>query len=364
MCIRDRTQTEQSWQFSEFTSKPTLAMLADFSAPVKLIFEQDNSSLLTIMKQADNSFCRWDAGQKLLMSYIHQLTFDIDYIIPDELTNAINDMLNSGGDRAFIAEQLSLPSFDEAASLMVDIDPIALTNAIAVLSIFIAQGTQQQLLVSYKACQQDSSKENAVANRALKNVCLAYLSLLPEYQYLVTQQYQDATNNDDILKENMTDSLAALTCSSKHNLDDLPEQLLHFENKWQQTTLVMDKWFALNASVVSDNVFSQLEKLLEHPQFSLKNPNRARSLIGAFAMNNPKYFHCQTGRGYQFLAEQIAKLNEINPQVASRLITPLIQFKSYAPAHQTLMKAELVKLRALSNLSNDLKEKLDAALLD
>ncbi len=123
------------------------------------------------MKQADNSFCRWDAGQKLLMSFIHQLTFDIDYTIPDELTNAINDMLNSGGDRAFIAEQLSLPSFDEAASLMVDIDPIALTNAIAVLSIFIAQGTQQQLLVSYKACQQDSSKENAVANRALKK-CL------------------------------------------------------------------------------------------------------------------------------------------------------------------------------------------------
>lgn len=362
--LLELTQTEQSWQFSEFTSKPTLAMLADFSAPVKLIFEQDNSSLLTIMKQADNSFCRWDAGQKLLMSYIHQLTFNIDYIIPDELTNAINDMLNSGGDRAFIAEQLSLPSFDEAASLMVDIDPIALTNAIAVLSIFIAQGTQQQLLASYKACQQDSSKENAVANRALKNVCLAYLSLLPEYQYLVTQQYQEATNNDDILKENMTDSLAALTCSSKHNLDDLPEQLLHFENKWQQTTLVMDKWFALNASVVSDNVFDQLEKLLEHPQFSLKNPNRARSLIGAFAMNNPKYFHCQTGRGYRFLAEQIAKLNEINPQVASRLITPLIQYKSFSSVHQKLMKAELVKLQALTNLSNDLKEKLDAALND
>ena len=362
--LLELTQTEQSWQFNGLISKPTLAMLADFSAPVKLVFAQDNTSLLTIMKQAENSFCRWDAGQKLLMSYIHQLTFDIEYIIPDELTNAINDMLNSGGDRAFIAEQLSLPSFDEAASLMVDIDPIALTNAIAALSIFIAQGTQQQLLASYNLCQQDDSKETAVANRALKNVCLAYLSLLPEYQYLVTRQYQEATNNDDILKENMTDSLAALTCSSKHNLEDLPEQLLHFENKWQQTTLVMDKWFALNASVVSDNVFTQLEKLLGHPQFSLKNPNRARSLIGAFAMNNPKYFHCPTGRGYQFLAEQIAKLNEINPQVASRLITPLIQFKSYASAHQTLMKAELIKLRALTNLSNDLKEKLDAALID
>lgn len=361
--LLELTQTEQSWTFSGFTSKPTLAMLADFSAPVKLIFEQDNTSLLTIMKQAKNSFCRWDAGQKLLMSYIHQLTFDIGYSIPDELTNAINDLLNSDGDRAFIAEQLSLPSFDEAASLMVDIDPIALTDAIAVLSTFIAQGTQQQLLSNYSACQQVNAKENAIANRALKNVCLSYLSLLPEYQYLVTQQYQEATDNADISRENMTDSLAALTCSSKHNLDDLSEQLLHFEDKWQQTTLVMDKWFALNASIVSEDIFSQLTQLLAHPQFSLKNPNRARSLIGAFAMNNPKYFHCQTGRGYQFLAEQIAKLNEINPQVASRLITPLIQYKSYAPAHQSLMKAELVKLQAIDNLSNDLKEKLDAALL-
>lgn len=362
--LLELTQTEQSWQFSGFTSKPILAMLADFSAPVKLMFEQDNTSLFTIMKQANNRFCRWDAGQKLLMSYIHQLTFDINYTIPEELTNAINEMLHSGEDRAFLAEQLSLPSFDEAASLIVDIDPIALTDAIAVLSAFIARGTQQQLLASYKACQQENSKDNAVANRALKNVCLSYLSQLPEYQYLVTQQYQQATNNDDILQENMTDSLAALTCSSKQNLDDLSEQLLHFENKWQQTTLVMDKWFALSASVVSEDVFTQLEKLLQHPQFSLKNPNRARSLIGAFAMNNPKYFHCKTGRGYQFLAGQIAKLNEINPQVASRLITPLIQFKSYAPVHQKLMKAELINLQGLTNLSNDLKEKLDAALLD
>ena len=360
--LLELTQTEQSWQFSGFTSKPTLAMLSDFSAPVKLIFEQDDVSLLTIMKKANNSFCRWDAGQKLLMSYIQQLTFNASYFIPEILVNTINEILNSSGDRAFIAEQLALPSFDEAASLMVDIDPIALSQAITALATFIAKGAQQQLLVSYQACQQKDLVGNAVSNRALKNVCLSYLSLLPEYQYLVTEQYQYATNNVDISQENMTDSLAALTCSAKNNLADLNEQLTHFEQKWQQTTLVMDKWFALNASVVSEDIFSQLANLLEHPQFSLKNPNRARSLIGAFAMNNPKYLHCQTGQGYQFLAEQITKLNVINPQVASRLITPLIQYKSFAPAHQKLMKAELVKLRALPKLSNDLKEKLDAAL--
>jgi len=358
------TQQKQSWQFTGFTNKPTIAMLSDFSAPVKLAFEQDDASLLTIIKQAENSFCRWDAGQKLLMSYVQQLTFSADYIIPDELHTAINDILVSGEDRAFIAEQLALPSFDEAASLMLDVDPIALNHAITILAKSIAEVAHQQLLASYQACLDESSEENAVANRALKNVCLAYLSTLPEYQYLVKEQYQKATDNDDILQENMTDSLAALSCCAKQNLPELKKQLIHFEQKWQQTTLVMDKWFALNAGIVSEDIFEQLERLLMHPQFSLKNPNRARSLIGAFAMSNPKYFHCQTGRGYKFLAEQIAKLNDINPQVASRLITPLIQYKNFAPLHQKLMKAELLQLQTLPNLSNDLKEKLDAALSD
>ncbi|KGJ92840.1 aminopeptidase N [Colwellia psychrerythraea] len=366
--LLELNQAEQSWQFSGFIGKPTLAMLCDFSAPVKLVFEQNDVDLLTIMKKANNSFCRWDAGQKLLMSYVQQLAFDTEHPLPKELLMAINEMLTSAGDRAFIAEQLSLPSFDEAASLMVDVEPIALSNALSKLSSFIAQGCQQELLASYEACQQERSTNDTphsgVANRALKNVCLAYLSILPKYQALVTEQYQHATDNEDIEQENMTDSLAALTCSAKHNLADLNQQLQHFEKKWHQTTLVMDKWFALNAGVVSDDIFSRLDTLLAHQQFSLNNPNRARSLIGAFAMNNPKYFHCQTGRGYQFLSKQIAKLNEINPQVASRLITPLIQYKSFAPAHQKLMKAELVNLQALANLSNDLKEKLDAALSD
>ncbi|TYK66764.1 aminopeptidase N [Colwellia echini] len=361
--LLELTQDTQTWSFSGFSQQPTLAMLADFSAPVKLDFSQDETALLTVMKNAENSFCRWDAGQKLLMSYIQHLTFDADYVISPALIDAINSMLMGGEDRAFIAEQISLPSFDEAAGLMIDIEPLALFDAISTLSLFIAQGAQQQLLATYQACQQ-VGEEDCVANRALKNVCLSYLSRLPEYQYLVAEQYQQAANNNDITQENMTDTLAALTCSAKVNLPDLSEQLQHFENKWHDTTLVMDKWFAIGASIVSDDIFTQLNDLLKHPQFTLKNPNRARSIISAFAMNNPKYFHCKTGKGYQFLAQQIAKMNEINPQVASRLVTPLIQYKSFATAHQQLMKAELITLHALPNLSNDLKEKLDAALID
>lgn len=360
--LLELTQETQTWQFDGFSNKPTLALLADFSAPVKLAFEQSDACLLTVMKKAENSFCRWDAGQKLLMSYIQQLTFDPQYAIPKELLTAVREILEHDSDRAFIAEQLSLPSFDEAAGLMVDVDPIALSNAITSLAQYIAEGVHQHLFSCYQACHKDRSAEGQVANRALKNICLSYLTHLENYQYLVAEQYQQATNNDDIAKENMTDSLAALTCSAKQNLTELDSQLQHFEQKWQQTTLVMDKWFALNASIVSDDIFLHLESLLNHSLFSLKNPNRARSLIGAFAMNNPRYFHCSKGRGYQFLSQQIAKLNDINPQVASRLITPLIQFKSFAPKHQKLMKAELIKLQKLDNLSNDLKEKLDAAL--
>ncbi len=362
--LLELTQSEQTWQFTGFEDKPILAMLADFSAPVKLNYTQDDKSLLTIMKQANNSFCRWDAGQKLLISYLQQLTFDIDSELPQELITAIKSMLASNDDRAFIAEQLALPSFDEVASLMADVDPIALVNALKRLASFIAQGVEEQLLSCYQSCKLNTSQCGEVGNRALKNICLSYLSILPQHQSLVAEQYQLATQAGDNALENMTDSLAALSCSAKQNLPELTEQLTYFEQKWQQTTLVMDKWFALNASIVSEDIFDQLETLLLHAQFSLKNPNRARSLIGAFAMSNPQYFHCPTGRGYQFLAKQIAKLNDINPQVASRLITPLIQFRSFSARHQALMKAELVKLQQLPKLSNDLKEKLDAALID
>ena len=135
-----------------------------------------------------------------------------------------------------------------------------------------------------------------------------------------------------------------------------------FEHKWTDTPLVMDKWFAIQASITSDSIYDRLSALTSHPLFSLKNPNRARALIGAFSQNNPRYFHCASGRGYQFLIEQLRLLNDINPQVASRLITPLIQFKSLDKGRQTLIKTKLEQFMQQVDLSKDLQEKLDAAL--
>lgn len=353
------TENEQSWTFSDLISRPTVALLADFSAPIKVNFAQDYDDLFIIISKANNSFCRWDAGQKLLMSYIKSLTLTPSFVLPEQLIECFTDILNSGDDAAFIAEQLVLPSFDEAADLIEHVDPISLVNAIKSLTRFMAKGLEKPLLQTLQNCQiilkqVDASEAEVTASKALKNICLYYLASIEQHRALVEQQFDSS--------DNMTDSLAALNCSAKHNLKCFTAQMQRFERKWQDTPLVMDKWFSLSASVFSDEIFTHLNNLTEHELFSLKNPNRARSLIGAFTMNNPKYFHSISGKGYEFLADKIAELNTINPQVASRLITPLIQFNSFAQPHQQLMKAQLVRLQTLPNLSNDLKEKLDAAL--
>ncbi|GAA6171807.1 aminopeptidase N [Colwellia sp. KU-HH00111] len=353
------TDNEQTWSFKGLSKKPTVALLADFSAPVKVNFAQDESELLTIISKAENSFCRWDAGQKLLMSYIKSLVITPDFKLPKQLISCFTDILTSTNDAAFIAEQLVLPSFDEAADLIDEVDPVKLADSINTLMLFMAKGLEAPLLKKLQYCQSvittpGESEAQIVAHKALKNICLYYLSALSQHSSLVEQQF---TSSD-----NMTDSLAALHCGAKHNLAIFGGQMHSFEQQWHDTPLVMDKWFSLSATLNSDEIFAQLERLTQHRLFSLKNPNRVRSLVGAFAMSNPKYFHCSSGKGYTFLANIIAELNTINPQVASRLITPLIQFKSFAKPNQALMKAQLERLQALPSLSNDLKEKLDAAL--
>ncbi|MEH6595272.1 MAG: aminopeptidase N [Colwellia polaris] len=350
------TETEQSWTFKGYSQKPVLALLTGFSAPVKASFSQSDQDLQIIMTRATDEFCRWDAGQKLLTTYIMQLLDDPALVLPETLYSAFVEILNADISEAFKAEQLTLPSFSELADSIDEVDPIALLNAIENIQHQIANKLAPMLLMQYQQnIQTDYANDGkAIGKRALKNICLSYLTRLNDHRHIVTQQYQSSNN--------MTDTLATLSCAAKNSHEKLNEMMKDFEGKWQDTTLVMDKWFAIQASVNDDSIFDNLSKLIAHPLFSLKNPNRARSLIGAFVNNNPRYFHCASGRGYQFLIEQLMKLNDINPQVASRLITPLIQFKSFDQDRQIMIKAKLEQLAKQEVLSKDLKEKLDAAL--
>ncbi|MCP4323239.1 MAG: aminopeptidase N, partial [Alteromonadales bacterium] len=126
--------------------------------------------------------------------------------------------------------------------------------------------------------------------------------------------------------------------------------------------LVMDKWFALQASLSTPSVLTNVEALFNHRSFDYSNPNRLRALVGSFVNINSYYFHAIDGSGYQFLTEQLIKLNSQNPQVAARLITPLIQFKRLDSVRVELIKAQLNRLLEIENLSLDLFEKVTKAL--
>jgi len=347
---------QQSWTFERFDEKPIVGFLGGFSAPVKVDFHQSDDELEAIMVHGKDEFCRWDAGQKLLTNYLIKLVAMPAMELPHSLSEAFACILTSSTDMALKAEQLTLPNFNEVADLIEEVDPKTLSLAITKLKGFLATKLQKLLVATYQQCHvSDFSQDKlALAQRALKNVCLSYLAALPKNHKLITEQYQTANN--------MTDTLAALTFSAENDLVDYDYYMKNFEEKWQETTLVMDKWFMIAGTLKNDEIFERLTLLIQHPLFTLKNPNRARSLIASFANNNPQYFHCKSGKGYQFLATQISLLDEINPQIASRLITPLIQFKSFDKSHQVLMRNELEQLSLKSNLSKDLKEKLDAAL--
>jgi aminopeptidase N len=350
------TESEQTWQFKEYESKPIVAFLSEFSAPVKVKYRQGNNELETLMVNASDAFNRWDAGQSLFTGYILSLVENSDFVLPNRLITAFQTIIASDIAPALKAEQFTLPSFEELIDKVSKTNPIILLDAIKKVKVFLATGLQKQLFENYQSLtgRSYSNDGESIGERAFKNICLSYLTELPEHQMLVVQQYEGS--------DNMTDSLAALSSSTKNDNLSYEKLMTDFEKQWHGTPLVMDKWFAIQASLENETIFTNLEMMENHPLFSLKNPNRARSLVGAFTNCNPRYFHCSTGRGYQFLTKQLKRLNEINPQVASRLITPLIQFERFDFERQKMMKDQLSELAALPNLSKDLKEKLDAAL--
>ena len=186
----------------------------------------------------------------------------------------------------------------------------------------------------------------------MKNISLAYLMALDplpeEIQKLCYDQYKLATN--------MTDAIAAL--AHLVNLDNgLREDALEdFYKKWVNDPLVLDKWFILQATSTLENTLSRVKQLTDNPSFSISNPNKVRSLIGVFCSSNHVRFHDKSGAGYRFLADKIEELNSINPQIAARLVSPLINWRRYDPKRQSQMQQELDRILAIKDLSSDVYE--------
>ncbi len=354
-------QKDQTFEFHNIYNKPVPALLCDFSAPVKLDYDYTSNQLITLLKYSENGFIRWDAVQMLLAAELrrnvtnYQQGQQLD--LSAETAAVLYQLLdNYQKDIELTSLILTLPKATEFAELFKTIDPDAISAVREFMIDAIADSLQELLLKTYNSIRFDEYKINRedIALRKLRNVCLSYLAYTNIGNNLVNKHY--------VYSNNMTDTLAALTSATQAKLACRDNLLADFEQKWQHDGLVMDKWFALQATRPEENVLQNVMQLMDHPSFNFNNPNRLRALVGTFAGQNLKAFHAIDGSGYRFLTDILIKLNKSNPQVASRLIEPLIRFARYDNQRQTLMKRALERISEMEDLSRDLFEKIEKAL--
>lgn len=360
------TEAEQSFTFSGVHQKPVPSLLRGFSAPVRLEYDYSDAELVFLMKHDSDAFNRWDAGQRLAMrTFLNLLKTrgtgegqGLDHAFIEAFQSVLND---DSLDESLRAEALMLPSVSDVIEMVPPADPEAIYEVREFVYSTLAKALRMDLDSHYERLQSVAGgeyKADAVSmgQRKLKNVCLSYLGRIEDeaVNQLCATQYQQANN--------MTDALAALGVLADIDCEQREASLQHFHDRWQSDTLVMDKWFALQACSTLPGTLKQIRGLMEHKLFDIRNPNKVRALIGSFAMRNPRHFHAADGSGYAFLADQVITLNDLNPQVASRMVRPLMNWQHFESGRAGLMRQQLERIQAHKGLSVDVLEIVSKSL--
>jgi aminopeptidase N len=362
--ILELHQPEESFIFTGLNSAPVPALLRGFSAPVRLDFPYRHDDLALLMAHETDPFCRWEAGQQLAIQIMLALIADWQAGAPLDLDSGFIDafrqtLTSKEKDRAFLAEALTLPSEAYLADLMPVADPEAVHAVRQFVRKTLAACLKNELLMVRDACrppQPYAVDDGRAGDRRLANLCLGYLCTLDtnEEVNLCLAQYQAS--------DNMTDTMGALVPLASSTSPKRQEVLDGFYDCWRQERQVVDKWFTLQATSSLPDTLAQLQGLLDHPAFELANPNRFRSLIGAFSQANQVRFHDESGAGYRFLADQLIRLIPLNPQVSARLLSPLTRWRRFDEKRQEMMRHELGRIRALPNLPRDVYEVVEKSL--
>ncbi|KJQ87740.1 MULTISPECIES: aminopeptidase N [Vibrio] len=359
--VLDIKQDKQTFVFENVVEQPVPSLLREFSAPVKLEYDYSDAELIFLMKHATNDFARWDASQMLLAKYIRQNVTNVqtgsEVQLSEDLIDAFRGvLLDENLEPAFIAQVFSLPSINEITGWYKQIDVDAVDTVLNSITVSLSAALEDELSATYHTLKQAeyTIDHAAIGKRALRNQCLQFLAHTDKGNTLVKAQYEAANN--------MTDTIAAMSAANNAQLECREELMADYSDKWKHDGLVMDKWFALQGTNPAEDALEKVKATMNHEAFSLKNPNRTRSLIGSFLAANPVRFHDKSGSGYQFAGEILRQLNDSNPQVASRMIDPLLKFRKYDEARQAMIRAELEKLKAMDNLAKDLFEKVTKAL--
>ena len=364
--ILNITDAEQRFVFKALAAKPIPSLLRGFSAPVKLFYPYQRDELMFLMANDSDGFARWDASQKLAVDIMQELIAnyqpDSAMILDERLITAFQTVLTSDGlDKAMVSKVLSLPSEAYLSELAVCVDVDAIHQVRKFVRRCLAENLEPLLLKVYQANDLDESyapDADSVARRSLKNLCLSYLMGLETESYLALAkaQYDKA--------DNMTDMQAALVMVAHSTFaDESAELLADFYSRWKSESLVVNLWLSIQAADPTEGALARVEALMKHPAFDGKNPNKLRSVISVFCAQNSINFHALDGSGYKFLADRIMELNSQNPQVASRMLTPLTRWKKYSSERQALMRLQLERIRDCEDLSKDVFEVVSKSLL-
>jgi aminopeptidase N len=356
-CVLELTKAKQTFTFNRVTSKPTPSLLRNFSAPVVMEYDYTDKELARLMAHDSDSFNRWEAGQRLamqrLLKLIKQVQAGETLTLDDLFINALRTTLNDQTlDPSFREVVLMLPSESMLAEQCKVIAPQAIHTARQFMRKTLSERLKADFIAAYASNMTPgkySPDARSAGKRGLKNLCLSYLLGWQDESTLQLAHAQiDAADN-------MTDRLSALMTLVNTGSKMAQQPLNNFYRNFKSEALVVDKWFSLQSVAMSTDV-TAVRKLMTHPAFSLKNPNRARSLIFSFCNGNPSQFHAADGSGYEFWAEQVIALNKLNPQVAARLVRTLDHWKKYQPALKKQMQAALQKVAAVKGLSKDVQE--------
>lgn len=362
--VLELTNASHTFEFFGINERPVPSLLRHFSAPVRVHYPWTREQLLFLMSHDSDGFNRWDAGQRLAVDVIQSLVgapgnTPVEPRLVEACRNLISDQTL---DQALVAKMLQLPSEAYLAELANNADVPAIHEARERVLTHLAKALRDELVACYRRNRGNSVYEltpEAIAGRSLCNTALAWLTRIndEEGRKLANHQFRNA--------DNMTDRMGALKALVNSDYEeDRSRALADFYTRFQKDPQVVEQWFSVQAASDRTGQLPQIRALLEHEAFDWKNPNKVRSVIGVFAGQNLAAFHNPDGSGYEFLADQVRRLDRSNPQIASRLVAPLTRWKNFAPTYRRQMKAALEQIRGESGLSPDVYEVVHKSLAD
>ena len=352
-------------RFSGVSERPAVSLNRGFSAPVTLAIEQKPEAHYFLARHDGDLFSRWQSLNTLLTD---ELIAGFRKRRGGKATNYPAELAALAGDiaadeelePAYRALALTLPGeADIAREVGANIDPDSVFEAREALALSIASANEDRFADLFRRLHNKgefSPDAASAGRRALRNVLLDYLSIASGNSAFAEKEFLEATN--------MTDRAASLTVLA-HRFAGSPQTrkaLATFEKRFRADALVLDKWFQIQATVPGKGSVDTVGALMEHPAFSLANPNRVRALVGTFATANQTGFHRADGAGYKLFAATVLAVEKRNPQVAARLATALRSWRSLEPVRKEKARETLLAIAATENLSADLRDIVERTL--